>query len=245
MSIFILNININMSQTYKISQFISIMEMAPADAITIFRNDTWFPSTNSRYIRYVVDDNKIVSLERSNQEKEGFIKIDSSMNPKDFTIQSELTENQLASVIFSVNGNKGVFILLKGFIKKIKSVYSDYHSCISNRNMKIFCTHIAWLRANIGDSDIIPEWIFSDPLFSKMAIEFEKMHSRKIKIYDLPSLDNGMNIYSHILFLIFMMIKDRVYHETHLNLNINVNTQIIKNLEIDIAKFNEVCSLEC
>ncbi len=234
-----------MSQTYKISQFTSIMEMAPIDALTIFRNDTWFPSTNSRYIRYVVNDNKIVSLERSNQEKEGFIKIDSSMNPKDFTIHSELTESQLASVIFSVNGNKGVFILLKNFIKNIKTVYSDYHSCISNRNMKIFCTHIAWLRANIGDSDVIPEWIFSDPLFSKMAIEFEKMHSRKIKIYDIPSLNSGMNIYSNILFLIFMMIKDRVYHEAYQNFNVEFNSKIIKNMDFDVTKFNEVCSLEC
>jgi hypothetical protein len=222
------------------------MEMAPSDAITIFRNDTWFPSTNSRYIRYVVQDNKIVYIERSNQEKEGFIKIDSSMNPKDFTIHSELTENQLASVIFSVNGNKGVFILLKDFIKKIKSVYGDYHSCISNRKMKIFCTHSAWIHSNVGCNDvIIPEWIFSDPLFSKIAIEFEKMHSRKIKYLDIPSLNNGMNIYSNILFLIFMMVKDRVYHEAYMKFNVDFNSKIIKNMALDIEKFNEICSLEC
>ena len=231
-----------MSQTYTISQYTSIIGMPPSDAIVIFRNDTWFPSTNSRYIRYVVHDNNIVSIERSNQEQDGFIKIDSTMIPKDFTVDTELTENQLASVIFSVNGNKGVFILLKDFIKKIKSTASDYHSCISNRNMKIFATHIAWLRVNIGSSDVIPDWIFSDPLFSKISTEFEKMHSRKIRFYDIPSLDNGMNIYSHILFLIFMMIKDRVYHEAYLKLNTDVNTQLIKNLEIDIAKFNEVCT---
>lgn len=233
-----------MSQTYTISKYTSIMEMPPSESITIFRNDTWFPSTNSRYIRYVVHDNNIVSIERSNQEKDGFIKIDSSMNPKDFTVDTELTENQLASVIFSVNGNKGIFILLKDFIKKIKSNESDYHSCISNRNMKIFATHIAWVRANSVSNQVIPDWIFSDPLFSKISTEFEKMHSRKIKFYDIPSLDNGMKIYSNILYLIFIMVKDRIFHEIHTgNLNLEFNTLIVKNMTIDINKFNEVCTM--
>ena len=234
-----------MATIYNLSQFTTIIGMSPSDAIIIFRNDTWFPSTQSRYIRYVTEDNNIVSIERSNEEKDGYIKIDSTMNPKDFTVQSELTLNQLASVIFSVNGNKGVFIRLKEFIKTIKSNQSDYFSCISNRNMKIFVTHIAWLRTNIGVHTVIPDWIFSDPLFSKIAIEFEKMHSRKIKYNDIPSLDIGMNIYSNILFLIFMMIKDRVYHDIHMKLNFDINLQIIKNLNVDVEKFNEVCSIDC
>jgi hypothetical protein len=232
-----------MSQTYKISDFSSILDMSPSEACSIFKRDSWFPSTSSRYVQFVINNKKIIFIERSNEPKEGFIKIDSSMNPETITVDSELDLHQFASVVFSVNGNKGVFILLKKFIKKIKQTESEYYSCISNKNMKIFAAHIAWLKANIGDNKKIPEWIYSDPLFSEIAKQYESMTRTKLYPSALPDLEKGMNIFSNILFLCFMMVRDRcndIIYRKHPTLY-DQSVTIIKNIDIDIKKFNEVC----
>ncbi len=233
-----------MSQTYKISNFTSILGMSPNEACSIFKRDSWFPSTSSRYVRFIINDNKITSIERSNEPKEGFIKIDSSMNPETITIDSELDLNQFGSVVFSVNGNKGVFILLKKFIKKIKQNQGEYYSCISNNNMKIFAAHIAWLKSNIGDNIKIPDWIYSDPLFSEIVKQYESMTRTKFIVSDLPDLDKGMNIFSNILFLCFIMVRDRCIDLLNRNNSLlhESNTVILKNMNIDIKKFNEVCA---
>ncbi len=173
-----------MSQTYKISDFSSILDMSPSEACSIFKRDSWFPSTSPRYVHFLINNKKIIFIERSNEPKDGFIKIDTSMNPETITIDSELNLQQFASVVFSVNGNKGVFMMLKKFIKKIKQNESEYYSCISNKNMKIFVAHIAWLKANIGDNKKIPEWIYSDPLFSEICKEYESMTRSKLKYCD-------------------------------------------------------------
>jgi hypothetical protein len=226
-----------MSCTYKLSNFSTIVGLSVIDSLKIFHNDTWFPSTTIRYIKFEIKGDEIVFIDRNNIEQEDYIPIDITIIPSNINIDTELNLNQLASVIFSVNQNKNVYTHLKEFIEKIKKNSNDYYMCISSGSMKMFASHVAWLLSSIGTNKTIPDWIYQDALFSEIEKQFERINLRKLTLNDIPHLSMGMDIYSKIMYLSFLLVRDKV------SLNKNQEnifyTKIYNGFLLDIKKFND------
>ena len=231
-----------MSKTYTLNQFTKIVNLSAENALKIFHNDTWFPSKSIRYIKFEIQENSIVFIDRQNIQKDGYVMIDNSINPTEIKLDTELNLNQFASVIFSVNGNKNVYICLKDFIKKIKTNQYDYRSCISSRSMKIFAAHLAYLHSSIGDNERIPDWIYQDPLFSEIAAQFEKINQRKLLKHDIPLLSYGMEIYSKIMYLSFLFVRDKIW--ANQNTDDEKYQKIFIGFNQDVKKFNDALTFD-
>lgn len=231
-----------MSVTYKLNNFSMIANVPIEDSVKILHNDTWFPSKSVRYVKFVIQDNSIVFIDRQNVQKDGYVMIDNTINPTEINLDKELTMNQLASVVFSVNGNKNVYNYLKSFIREIKSNSNDYCACISNRSMKTFAAHLAYLHSVIGHDEKIADWIYQDPLFSEIVVQFEMINQRKMTKYDIPSLSSGMEIYSKIMYLSFLMVRDKVW--ANQNTDDDKYKQILKGMTLDVKKFNDALTFE-
>ena len=232
-----------MSDIYTISHFSTVLGLTPQEVENIFSKDTWFDSTASnplRFIKYSLEETKtkIISVERSNVPKDDFIPIDLNINPTLINCNTPLTQNQFCSVLFSINGNKDVYFMLKKFVQLIRQNEYDYHLCISTKSMKIFASHVAWLTVNVGSSKVIPDWIMTDPLFSEIQIRYEQIHSRKILPSDIPDLSQGMRIYSSMFYLSYLIVKDKFNSYPIIS---EKYKQIQKGLCIDLTKFNDAC----
>lgn len=229
-----------MSTTYKLCNFLKIANVSTEDSIKIFHNDNWFPSKSFCFIKFEIQDSLIVFIDKQNVQKDGYIMIDNTINPSDINLDTKLNINQLASVIFSVNGNKNVYNYLKEFIKKIKYNSYDYRLCINTSCMKIFASHVAYLHSVIGDDEKISERIYQDPLFSEIVKQYELINQRRFTKYDIPSLSSGMRIYSKIMYLSFLMVRDRVLaHQDDM-----IYQKILNGFMLDIKKFNDTLTFD-
>jgi len=232
-----------MSHTYTLRNFTKIENVFTKDAIEIFQNDTLFPCTSIKYIRYIrlkkdvsnifIDTHNTLNLHNTHN-----IIVDNSINPTQINIDTILNINQLASIVFSVNRNHKIYIYLKQFIKKINLNQYDYQSCINSSLMKIFAVHLAHIHSVIGDDENISSLIYQDCLFSEIVSQFETINKRKISKNDIPFLSSGMEIYSKIMYLSFLMVIDRVQMSQYIE---NEKYQkILKQCKLNVKKFNEV-----
>jgi hypothetical protein len=234
-----------MQSTYTISQFISFCEVLPSEVIQITSHDNWFElnSTNDvkRFIKFLISGTHISFVDRSNFPKEGYVEIDKTFNIKNINVDTVLNINQLASIVFSVNGNKNQFILLRNFVNKLKqNEKENYEECIRSRRMKIFCSHLAYIRSNMAkDSLQIPEWLMTDPLFDEEIKAWEKMHPGcKFSIESLPPFERGAGIFLSPFYLCFIMTIDKFSI-----CEIEKTQKILNGIKLDLEKFNSIICL--
>lgn len=234
-----------MSSTYTISQFISFCDVLPVEVVQIVSKDNWFKinSTNDikRFVKFIITNNTINFFDRSNEPKDGYIEIDKTFDIANIDISTVLNINQLASIIFSVNGNKLPFIMVRNFLKKLKNdEIENYNECIGSKRMQIFCSHLAYIHSNIPkDSSHIPEWLKKDSLFEEEIFAWERMHPKyKFSIVDIPSFDIGSRIFISPLFLCFIMTFDK-----YCGGEIDKTLKIINGIRLDLEKFQNVKSL--
>ena len=234
-----------MSSTYTISQFTSFCGLLPIEAVQIVSKDSWF-KTNSindtkRFVKFIISNKTIDFCDRSNDPKEEYIEIDKMIDVTTINIDTVLNINQLASIIFSANGNKLPYIMVRNFLKKLKSdELENYNECIGSKRMQIFCSHLAYIHSNIPkDSSHIPEWLKKDSLFEEEIIAWERMHPKyKFSIVDIPSFDMGSRIFISPLFLCFIMTFDKFCGG-----EIDQTLKIINGIRLDLEKFQNVKSL--
>jgi hypothetical protein len=162
--------------------------------------------------------------------------IDNSINPTQINMDTKLNINQLASIVFSVNRNNNIYVYLKEFIKKIKTNQYDYTTCISSSLMKIFAAHLAHIHSVIGYDENISSLIYQDCLFSEIVSQFETINKRKISKNDIPSLSSGMEIYSKIMYLSFLMVIDRVQMSQYTENE--KYKKILHQCKLNVKKFN-------
>jgi hypothetical protein len=232
-----------MSHTYTLRNFTKIDNVFTKDAIEIFHNDTFFPCTSIKYIRYIrlKKDVSNIFIDTHNTHNLHYthnIIVDNSINPTQINIDTNLNINQLASIVFSVNRNNKVYIYLKQFIKKINLNQFDYQTCINSSLMKIFAVHLAHIHSVIGDEENISSLIYQDCLFSEIVSQFETINNRKISKNDIPFLSSGMEIYSKIMYLSFLMVLDRV--QMYQDIENEKYQKILKQCKLNVKKFNEV-----
>ena len=234
-----------MSNTYTLSQFSTICGMLPAEALHIVSKDIWF-SINAttdikRFVKFAIKSKSINFIERSNVSKDGFIEIDKTIVVQNITIDTELNINQLASIVFSVNGNKEAFIMVRDFLTKLKKDEPEkYYECIISKRMQIFCSHLAYIRSNLPPNTLtIPDWLLSDPLFEEEIRIWNKIHpNATFSIMSIPSFDKGFGLFTSIFYYCFLMTFDK-----YNGCEIEKTKKILNGIRIDLEKCRSVISL--
>jgi hypothetical protein len=238
------------STTYTLSQFINICNVTPEEAIAIIKSDIWFElnkmnSDIERYIKFSINNKKISFINRSNIMVEEFIKIDKKINLDKLTIDIPLTIEELASVIFSVNGNYKVFNLLKTFFVNLKkNDISNFEILKTNKKMKIFCAHIAYLIANTEFETKIPDWLMEDSLLIEEIKMFESIHLSKFKISNIPLLEKFDKLFVSSLYLSFIIVYDRARDMQLQQAKIPQNiSKLLHGTLIDLNKANNILKI--
>ncbi len=238
------------STTYTLSQFTNICNASPEEALAIIKSDIWFETNKSnddvnRYIKFTINNKKISFINRSNKMVDEFTKVDKNINIDTLTVDTLLTTEEMASVIFSVNGNYKMFNILKNFFVNLKkNELSNFETLKTNKKMKIFCAHVAYLIANTENEISIPEWLMEDALISEESKIYESIHFSKFKKQNIPSLDNFEKLFTSSLYLSFMIVYDKArdmqLQKPILPLNIS---KLLQGVFIDLIKANNILKI--
>ena len=238
------------STTYTLSNFTAICNATPEEAIAIIKSDIWFElnknnSDIERYIKFTIKDKKITFVNRSNKMIEDFIKVDKNINIEKLTVITPLTIEELASVIFSVNGNYKVFNLLKNFFVNLKKNEPfNFDTIKSNKKMKIFCAHIAYLIANTESEIKIPDWLLEDTLLNEEIKMFESIHLSKFKPFNIPSLDKFDKLFISSMYLSFMIVYDKARDMQLQQHTVPQNiSKLLRGAFIDLNKADNILTL--
>ena len=238
------------SKTYTLSDFISICDATPAEAIAIIKSDSWFDLNLSdpyieRYINFTINEKKITFNNRSNILVDGFVKVDTNISIERLTVNTSLTIEELASIVFSVNGNYKTFSLLNNFFVNLKKDEpSNFEILQTNNKMKIFCAHIAYLIANIDFEKKIPEWLLEDVLFSEEIKMFESIHLSKFKPSHIPLLEKFDKLFVSSMYLSFMIVYDKARDMQLQQLSLPENiSKLLRGSLIDLNKANNILKL--
>jgi hypothetical protein len=213
-------------------------------------SDTWFHENKEnqdieRYIKFIINNNKIQHISWLNIMSEDYIKVDKHIKLYNLTVNTPLTIEELASVIFSVNQNYKVFEILKNFFTNLKKneIY-NYQTILYSNKMKIFCVHLAYLIVNTSLSNTIPEWLLDQPLFSEEIKMYESIHTYKFKKENIPSLNNYDKLFVSSMYLSFMIVYDRAKDMQSINPILPPNIiKILHGLVIDLNKANNILKL--
>ena len=238
------------SITYTLSQFTSICNATPEEALAIIKSDIWFESNKenseiNRYVKFTINDSQIIFVNRSNNSNYEYIKVDKNIKIEDLTIHTKLTIEELTSIIFSVNGNYKIFNILKNFFVKLKiNESSNFERIMYNKKMKIFCAHVAYLISNIEYESQIPDWLLEDSLFSEEIKMYESIHFRKFNKSDIPLFDNYEKLFMSPLYLSYMFVYDKAKDMNARYPTIPSNiSKILKGIVIDLNKANNILKL--
>ena len=236
------------STTYTLSQFTAICNATPEEALAIIKSDIWFESNKTipyinRYILFTISNKKITFVNRSNNMIDEYVEIDKNINIEELTINTELTINELASIVFSTNGNYKVFNLLKNFFVNLKrNEPFNFDTIKSNNKMKIFVAHIAYLISHTESE--IPEWLMEDILFSEEIKMYESIHLSKFKIYNIPSLEKFDKLFVSSMYLSFMIVYDKARDMQLQQLPLPQNiSKLLGGALIDLNKANNILKL--
>ena len=234
-----------MSNTYTLSQFSSICEMLPLEALQIVSKDNWFNSPSkadiTHFVNFEIKNNSIKFIDISNVPKDSFIEIDKTLDNQNITIDSELNINQLASIVFSVNGNNFAFIMVRDFLTKLKKDEPEkYYECIISKRMQIFCSHLAYIRSNLTQNTFtIPDWLLLDPLFEEEIRIWNKIHPHStFSIMSIPSFDKGSRLFTSIFYYCFLMVFNK-----YNGCEIDKTQKIQDSIRFDLEKCRSVISL--
>ena len=241
------------STTYTLSQFTKICNATPEEALAIIQSDIWFESNKTnpdvnRYIKFTINNKKITFENRLNNilpDSIDYFKVDKNIKINELTLTTPLTIEELASIVFSVNGNYNIFNILKNFFVNLKKNEQDSFESIKTSNkMKCFCAHLAYLIANTSTHLNIPDWLIEDPLFSELNKMFESIHKSKFKISNIPSFDNCDKLFVSSMYLSFMIVYDRINDMRLQNIKLPPNIiKILQGLVIDLNKTNIILKL--
>jgi hypothetical protein len=238
------------STTYTLSQFTNICNVSPEEAIAIVKSDIWFEINKSnidvnRYVKFTINNKKISFVFRSNKQVEDFIKVDKNINIETLSVDTPITQEELASIVFSVNGNYKVFNILKNFFVNLKkNELGNFEILKINKKMKIFCAHVAYLIANTESETKIPDWLMEDTLIAEESKMFESIHFSKLKKENIPSLDNFEKLFVSSLYLSFMIVYDKA-RDMQLEKPIipeNIS-KLLQGAFIDLNKANNILKL--
>jgi hypothetical protein len=238
------------STTYTLTQFTNICNASPEEALAIIKSDIWFETNKSnddvnRYIKFTINNNKISFINRSNKMVDEFTKVDKNINIDTLTVDTLLTTEEMASVVFSVNGNYKMFNILKNFFVNLKKNEPfNFESIQHNKKMKIFCAHVAYLIANTENEISIPEWLMEDALISEESKIYESIHFSTFKKQNIPSLDNFEKLFTSSLYLSFMIVYDKArdmqLQKPIIPLNIS---KLLQGVFIDLIKANNILKI--
>jgi len=211
----------------KLSDFESILGLTIQEALEIVKNDTWFSLNKdkdsvNRYIKYEVDPtnpNKIVNVIKKNSPDESYIQVDKSIDVSNL-IPDRITNNSLAAVLFSVNGNKGPFEQIKKFIQSGGNPDTNLK--------KMFLAHVAWLQASGG---LEGYGVKEDPLVIKELQKLEPLGQS----FEVPKPETGNEIFNSPLYLnAFKLIVESEQSDSE--------TPISKGLFMDLDRTNNYLS---
>ena len=175
----------------RLSNFSTILDLTPAEAISIVKMDKWIPSnpTAIRFVKYESTEptkiNSVIVKKELTAGDIGFTKIDTNIDIVALTPETELTNEQFATILFSVNGNNGPFKIIKKFITSGGNPDTD--------DKKKFLAHLAWISSNGGIDDA---YVNTDPL-----VQLEKMLDGTL---EMPNMDMGNEIFASPMFTTYM-----------------------------------------
>lgn len=240
------------STTYTLSQFTKICDVAPEEALAMISSDIWFEKNKSNpdvnvYIKFTINNKKITFISSLNNiyfDNSDYVKVDKNIKINELTLDKELTIEELASIIFSVNQNYKVFEILKNFLVNTKKTDPfSFESIKYSNKMKCFCVHMAHIIANTSENHI-PEWLTQDPLFSELSKMYESIHLSKLKINNIPRLENCEKLFVSSMYLSFMIVYDKAKDMQSIKPTLPLNiTKLLQCLVIDLNKANNIFKL--
>lgn len=197
-----------------LSDFEMIVDSTPEQVLAVVKRDKWFEQNEAkgdrpmRFIKYVTEGNKIVSIDRKNNKlNDDYHEVNPIFDTKKLIdVNTPLSEDDLIAVLFSYNGNKGPLLEFKKFVSNKGSASNDLE-------MK-FLAHAAWFHGNGGyGAD-------KDPLYQ----EEKKINPS----FTLPSLSEGNHVFETVAFKNFSEAVKKATEED--------NKEILSGLDMDLDR---------
>ena len=198
-----------------LSSFTTILGLTPNEALAVARNDGWFEINKNndavvRSVNYEVKNKEITQILKKNDST--YMVVDKTLNSAEnlYKTPEDITGKMLASVLFSVNGNKGPFEKFKQFYK--------VNGVADTNEKKMFLAHLAWFHGNGG---ITGYRVKDDPLIQR---EMLLLGINKDNIQNLPDPASGNEIFN-----------DNVYFENFKKI-FDENKRMFDNFKMDLDR---------
>ena len=198
--------NVNTKFSKKLSDFKTILGLTPNEALAVSRNDGWFEINKNndavvRSVNYEVNTNNEITkiLKKNDSTDSTYMVVDKTLNSDEnlYKTPEDITGKLLASVLFSVLGNKGPF-------EKFKQFY-EQNGVADTNEKKMFLAHLAWFHGNGG---ITGYGVNDDPLIQREMLLLG-INKDNVQNFKLPNPASGNEIFNdNVYFKNFKIIFD-------------------------------------